>query len=126
MVENIGGQVGLIYEEESLDQITRLSGGHPFLARQLCSLIYKLRDRKPGQIVADDLTPAVHQFIYDDETVTRLDAGIWQEAGNKALWGAEAAMINQEIILEIASASKPVSIKELLSTSDAVLRQAAL
>ncbi len=65
MVRNIGRQIGLVYSEASLTAIASLSGGHPFLARQLCSLLYRRRNRQAGQIEASEIPAAVHQFIYD-------------------------------------------------------------
>jgi photosystem II stability/assembly factor-like uncharacterized protein len=126
MVRNIGRQVGLVYSDESLEAIAALSGGHPFLARQLCSLLYKQRGRQPGQIEAADVPAAVEHFIYDEQTVTHLDAGIWQDAGNPALWGEDQAQINQALLLELARADSPVPQDGLLDRPDADLRRTAL
>ena len=126
MVRNIGRQVGLVYSDESLDAIAALSGGHPFLARQLCSLLYKQRGRQPGQIDAAAIPAAVEHFIYDEQTVTHLDAGIWQDAGNPALWGEEQAKINQAILLELARADGSALRDRLLDSPDADLRRTAL
>jgi len=126
MTRNIGRQVNLIYSDQSLDAVAVLSGGHPFLARQLCSVLYRQRDRQPGQIEADAISPAVEHFIYDDQTVTHLDAGIWQDAGNPALWREAQAQVNQVLLLELARADDPVPQDDLLDNSDADLRRTAL
>ena len=126
MVRNIGRQVGLVYEDESVARIAEYSGGHPFLARQFCSLLYKQRDRQPGEIKADAIAAAIEHFIYDEQTVTHLDAGIWQDAGNQTLWGAEQAPVNQAILLDIARANEPLSKETLLDTSEADSRRTAL
>jgi hypothetical protein len=126
MVRNIGRQVGLVYSDESLEAIAALSGGHPFLARQLCSVLYRQRYRQPGQIEIGAIRPAVERFIYDDQTVAHLDDGIWQEAGNPALWGEVQAEVNQALLLELARADDPVSQSDLLSAPDADLRRTAL
>jgi len=39
MICDIGAQMGLIYTEESLSRIYYETGGHPYVTRQLCSLI---------------------------------------------------------------------------------------
>jgi len=41
MINAIGAQMGLIYTEESLSRIYYETGGHPYVTRQLCSLITK-------------------------------------------------------------------------------------
>ncbi|MGQ4810263.1 hypothetical protein NKDENANG_03716 [Candidatus Entotheonellaceae bacterium PAL068K] len=46
MVRNIGRQMGLVYDEEAVDFIVEVSGGHPFLTQQWCSTTYP--DRGPG------------------------------------------------------------------------------
>jgi hypothetical protein len=126
MVRNIGQQIGLVYSEESLQDISGLSGGHPFLARQLCSVLYKRHGRQAGLIETDEIFPGVRQFIYDDLTVTHLDAGIWQDAGNTALWGVANARVNQSLLLDLARADGPVPQDDILSGPDADARQTAL
>jgi hypothetical protein len=126
MVRNIGRQIGLVYEDESVETIADLSGGHPFLARQFCSLLYKQRSYQPGEITADAIPAAVRDFIDDEQTVTHLDAGIWQDAGNAALWGEAQARINQAITLDLARADEPLSEESLLDAPDADARRTAL
>lgn len=126
MVRNIGQQVGLVYEPESLQSINLLSGGHPFLARQLCSVLFGNRDYQPGRIEQADIPASVHQFIYDDITVTHLDAGIWQDVGNASLWGSDNARVNQEILLELARAGNPVKMLDITSGPNSDARQATL
>jgi hypothetical protein len=127
MIRNIGLQIGLVYSEESLAAISALSGGHPFLARQLCSLLYKQRGRQAGQIEITEIPAGVHQFIYDDMTVSYLDAGIWQDAGNPILWDGDKtkAEANQALLLDLATADNPVPKTDLLAGRDPS-RQTAL
>lgn len=127
MIRNIGSQVGLFYDDEKvLEAIIDLSGGHPFLARQFCSTLFALRDRKPGQVTMDEIKPAVHHFIYNDKTVHHLDAGIWQDAGNEHLWGGqEQAQENQTILTEIARENGRVPKAKILEQNRA-LRQELL
>ena len=126
MIRNIGRQVGLVYNDSAVESIANLSGGHPFLARQFCSLLYKKRDRQPGEITADAIHAVIEHFIYDAQTVTHLDAGIWQDAGNVALWGEAQAKVNQAILLELARAEEPMTTEELLATANADARRTAL
>lgn len=41
MISGIGAQMGVFYTEESLSRIYYETGGHPYMTRQLCSLITK-------------------------------------------------------------------------------------
>lgn len=126
MIRNIGLQVGLVYSEESLAEIADLSGGHPFLARQFCSLLFYRRDYRAGQVEATEIPQAVQQFIYDNATLTHLDHGLWQEAGNPTLWGEPGAQTNQIILLDIAGAETPPARSDLLHGPNADARRAAL
>ena len=127
MVRSIGAQIGLVYSEESLQMISELSGGHPFLARQLCSLLYKRRDRrdknKPIEVL--EVVNTAQRFIYDDSTVSRL-VRIWQDAGNEELWGAASAKANQSILLSLARVGDLVPSDDLLNHPDTDAHRAAL
>ena len=127
MVRNIGKQVGLEYDEESLKAISELSGGHPFLARQLCSLLYNKRNFKDGLITFSEIPPCTEDFIYsDDKYVPHLDAGIWRDAGNPTLWGEVGGRINQILLLELARAREPIPRNRLQGGPDSDARRAAL
>lgn len=125
MVLNIGQQIGLVYTDAALVTISELSGGHPFLARQLCSTLYKLRGRQVGQVEESEIPLAAERFIYDDATAQHLDEGIWQDVGNEKLWGVENAKLNQTILLELARAGEPQSI-EIILNGGTDTRQSAL
>jgi tetratricopeptide (TPR) repeat protein len=114
MASNIGRQVELKYELESLQAISELSGGHPFLARQLCGVLYERRDCKGGVVRFPEIAPCVDYFILNEETVTHVDAGIWRDAGNEALWSEAGGRINQSLLLDLARAGESLPREELL------------
>jgi hypothetical protein len=126
MVRNIGRQVGLVYGDQSIELVIQMSGGHPFLARQLCSLLYRQRDQRPGEVGPDEISLAVDHFIYDMQTVRYLEEGIWKDAGNISLWGEKQAKVNQEILLELARADEPLTKDALLEATGADIRRASL
>lgn len=126
MMRNIGGQVGLTYDDASVELISDYSGGHPFLARQFCSLIYKQREYQPGEIKQDIIPTIVKNFIQDNRTVAHLDEGIWQTAGAVELWGKEQAQVNQHILLDLARADEPLPEGIVLEGPSADERQTAL
>ena len=128
MIRSIGAQIGLAYSDDSLQLISELSGGHPFLARQLCSLLYKRRQYdKRQRIEVPEVAHTAQRFIYDDSTASRL-VRIWQDAGNNELWGAASAEANHSLLLDLARAGHPVPEHDLLNhpDADADARQVAL
>ena len=125
MVSNIGAQLRLEYSNESLELISKLSGGHPLLARQLCSLLYQTHSDKEQPIGVSEVDQTVQRFIYDESTEIRL-VRLWQEAGNEKLWGAAKAKVNQSVLLDLASAGAPMAYNELLDAPDASARRVAL
>ncbi|MGB0383453.1 MAG: CHAT domain-containing protein [Ardenticatenaceae bacterium] len=125
MVSSIGAQIRLQYSQESLQLISKLSGGHPFLARQLCSLLYKTHGDKNNAIRVSDVDNTVKRFIDDESTEIRL-ARIWQEAGNEKVWGAAKAEINQSVLLDLARADGSVAYDDLLDGPKRKARRTAL
>lgn len=127
MVRNIGAQIGLVYSEKSLAAIYELSGGHPFLARQLCSLLYSRRKRQAGRIEESEIPATVQRFINDPATGDKLlDQGIWQDAGNAALWDVEGAQANHSLLKDLARADGPMPRDQLIEHQDAKTRRTAL
>ncbi len=126
MMRNLGRQVGLVYAEASLREILTLSGGHPFLARQLGSLLLRMRDYNPGEVQLDEVRQAAERFIYDGETAYHLEQNLWRDAGNPTLWGEKQARINHLLLLELARAEQPLSKAHLLDGPQADLRREAL
>jgi hypothetical protein len=103
MVTNIGQQIGMTYEDEALDIIYQESGGHPMLARQLCSLLWNhLRQAHPGQreitVTAQATRQMVVAFIDDNYRSSNL-AAIWESRLNEA----ELA-----VVLRLAGSSEPL------------------
>jgi len=103
MIRNIGRQVGLVYPDESVEIIAKASGGHPFLARQLCSLVYRERNRQPGIVPVDSVRKAVERFIFDPEyNVLLNEKGLWGELCDERLWGEEISIANREVLSALA------------------------
>jgi hypothetical protein len=92
MIRNIGSQMDLKYNDEAVALIADLSGRHPFVARQFCSLIVddlsqdtdrNDRNETIGSNGSEEITLAKVQsiaelFIRDDSTSSLLDErGLW-------------------------------------------------
>ena len=79
MIVSIGGQMGVSYEDEALDLLVEVGGGHPFLTRQLCS--QAIRDlRRPGTVDMARATRSVEDYLrlarnYFAESLWGIDSG---------------------------------------------------
>src|SRR6185436_12562894 len=67
MVRNIGQQVQCTFGENVAEIIAEASGGHPALARQLCSFAYRQRNRQPGEITLEELQAAAEEFLFNPQ-----------------------------------------------------------
>lgn len=127
MVRNIGRQVEISFSDNAANYIAEESGGHPSLARQLCSLVYRDCGRQPGEISYGQVQEAVNDFIFDPEYNSFLNEnGLWGETTNQNLWGIEAADINQKILLNLAEKSRHIHRSMLLKDLNPALARSCL
>jgi tetratricopeptide (TPR) repeat protein len=75
MITRIGEQLGLTYTTESQTRIYEETGGHPFITRQLCSLILGKVSHRPCQIQVDQVEEAASYYL---ENRTDYLESIWQ------------------------------------------------
>jgi photosystem II stability/assembly factor-like uncharacterized protein len=85
MITSIGGQMGLRYDEEAVAYLAQVGGGHPYLTRQLCSLLYEhLQANQPAnaplsqQITLEMAEQAVARYLRNP--LNYLDASLWQSS----------------------------------------------
>ncbi len=104
MVRNIGRQMGLAYPDEAMALVAETSGGHPFLARQLCSAAFQTHLRETGsEISLDELQTAANKFIRNPATSILLnERGIWGEVTNPDLWLAAQIVENGNVLRLLA------------------------
>ncbi|HEV7398437.1 MAG TPA: FHA domain-containing protein [Pyrinomonadaceae bacterium] len=127
MIRNIGQQVELTYSDTAEDFIAQASGGHPFLARQLCSLAYAEQKQRPGEMRLEYLQEAAERFLFDPQYAVYLNhRGLWSESTNVELWGEAQSQINQAILGVLASADGPVPESALIDEPDSYGKRAAL
>jgi tetratricopeptide (TPR) repeat protein/LysM repeat protein len=127
MTRNIGRQVELAYADDAANLVAQASGGHPFLARQLCSLAYKQRGQQPGETSGESIQKAIERFLFDPQYTTFLsDTGLWGEISNVKLWGDQAAQANQAILLALARSSEPLPQSVMTDGPDSDSLRAAL
>jgi hypothetical protein len=117
MVRNIGQQMGLAYTDDALGYIADLSGGHPFLARQLCSLAVSDLGEDPGGALAfENLNTAAERFVRDPKTASLLnERGMWGEVTNPKLW-PQPQIIENQIILTSLSDTEDLPEEHLLQS----------
>lgn len=104
MVRNIGRQMGLAYPDEAMALVAETSGGHPFLARQLCSAVFQTHIRESGsEISLDELQTAANEFIRNPATSILLDVrGLWGEVTNPDLWPPAQVTENSNLLRLLA------------------------
>ncbi|MCC6190317.1 MAG: tetratricopeptide repeat protein [Anaerolineales bacterium] len=100
MVRNIGRQMDLDYTDEAASFVAEVSGGHPFLARQLCSsAIEALGTSGVSRIELSHLVQAAERFIRQPGTADLLNEnGLWGEVTDPALWPMLQVIENRAIL----------------------------
>ncbi len=118
MIRSLGQQINLTYEENALQYILDMSGSHPFVARQICSLAYKKR-RDMGPISAEIVGEVVQEFIRNPSTASYFDErGLWGELNKPNIWGEEIGKANHELLCTLARSTEALSQEELCATSN--------
>lgn len=105
MIKNIGQQMGLRFQEQAAEFVADISGGHPFFARQLCSLAIQSSQtiRASGVIQIDCLKKAVQDFIQNPDYASNLDIqGLWGELTNVKIWSEIEIPIHENILETLA------------------------
>ena len=69
MIIKLGQGMGVSYTPESLEQIYRNAGGHPFIARQLCSAVIRRFDTRPLLVDNAAVEQGIHEYIFSEATV---------------------------------------------------------
>ena len=127
IIRNIGTQVKLSYSEEAVGYIAQMSGGHPYLARQLCSLAYGQRRQRMGELTRSAMQQAVERFLFDPKYASSINAsGLWGEVTNVKLWGEQAARANQDVLFTLAQSTDPIAESVITNGSDQVALRSAL
>jgi tetratricopeptide (TPR) repeat protein len=127
MIRNIGRQVELSYADDAEICVARASGGHPFLARQLCSLAYKQRNQQPGEISLRPIEKAVDRFLSDPVYAALVnDTGLWGEVSSVGLWGEQASRANQAVLLALARSPEPLTESAITNGLDSASPRSAL
>jgi hypothetical protein len=127
MVRNIGRQVVISYGDDAALQIARASGGHPYLARQLCSLIYGQRRRRPGEVTLPEVEDAVETFLFDARYAAAInETGLWGELTRGPLWNEKASLANEAVLRVLSRADGPVTEQALGAESEPAAGRAAL
>jgi len=102
MIRNIGRQMDLTYSEEAVAFVANVSGGHPFLARQLCSLALRQLGRS-GDVPLPHLQETARRFIREPGTSELVNEnGLWGEVSNPNLWPQPQVVENQAILKSLA------------------------
>lgn len=106
MIRNIGRQIDLEleYTDEAAKFVADASGGHPFLARQLCSATLKtMEGAGTSKIELNHLLEAAKRFIREPGTADLLNEnGLWGEVTDPVLWPQPQVIENRNILTGLA------------------------
>ena len=104
MVKEIGLWRNLKYDNASLDEIYKMSGGHPFVARLLCSCIVRNLDGK-NEVDLEDVQKGIDYFLTER-------TGTYQAYFDGEIW--DRASEAEQHILEKLAESSVLSGQELM------------
>jgi hypothetical protein len=68
MIIKLGRGMGMLYAAKSLTLVYEKSGGHPFIARQLCSRIATMYKDRPLHVQPSHVGAAADDFVRDDSS----------------------------------------------------------
>ncbi len=94
MLRDIGRLMGRIFDTESLDAIHQASGGHPFVSRQIASLLHQKIDREPDGLIdwARAKRYVERSFRYSGTIKDYFDTSIWQDLEKRGFHAAMAIL----------------------------------
>ena len=69
MIQELGARMGVSYNQESLKEIYSLTGGHPFIARRLCSRICANRPERPLGVDKKTVSENITDFMRQDSSL---------------------------------------------------------
>lgn len=84
MVKGIGAHMGVDYEPDALERLYFESGGHPFIARQMCSLAVTETSSRPYTFRLDDILSAAKEYLHNPKTVIYVEQELWGSVHNQA------------------------------------------
>lgn len=130
MIRSLGQQVKLEYSQEAINLIYEVSGGHPFIARQLCSLAFKQMKKEgklDGQVVPELLREIIGSFIYNPDTASHLNHdGLWGVLTQPAIWGKQEAQLQGDLLRFLAAEDGPHPISKFIQDKNSAARRAAV
>lgn len=106
MVTGIGAPMGVDYEPDALERLYLESGGHPFIARQMCSLAVAEASSRPYTFRLDDVSSAAKEYLHNPSTANYVERELWGSIHNQA---------EAEVLMELAK-RQPQTETELIPT----------
>jgi tetratricopeptide (TPR) repeat protein len=71
MITALGRGMGLLFTADTCDAINRATGCHPFVVRQLCSLIFRTYSTRPLSVTADHVSGVSAIFALQEDSTFR-------------------------------------------------------
>jgi predicted ATPase/TolA-binding protein len=106
MIRNIGVQMGLEVDDAAARAAVRITGGHPYWARKLCSIAYHAMN-SASRITLQDIDDGALHFVNDPGTNHLLDSrGLWGEVTDENMWSESQINANSTILCALAEADR--------------------
>lgn len=114
MIESLGSQMGVRYEAEPLQLLTRAGGGQPFVTRQMCGLAVEDRLGKGViTITTDQAHVVIEEFVFKDPYLAEM-------------WRTRLDDVQREMLRTLARAAEPIPRTQLLPAAQRQETLAAL
>jgi hypothetical protein len=126
MIENIGAQFMLFYDQDCLQKIFEWSGGHPFLARRLASQLYQAHVGKMAVINEKDLNKRIIDNFFEDEFIRDYLKAMWDDIQRHELWFSYNPEYNRQLLTELAKSVEPISEDKLIEKDASHERRKAM
>ncbi len=93
LIDGIGSLMGLQFEEDVMKSIHKASGGHPYISRQLASLVSKTGNEDPGPIQLSAASRYLDDpFIYSGLLKNYFDENVWGDLMKRKFDSAMAVL----------------------------------
>jgi hypothetical protein len=114
MIESLGSQMGVRYESEALQLLTRAGGGQPFVTRQMCGLAVEDRLGKGViTVTTDQAYVVIEEFVFKDPYLAEM-------------WRTRLDDVQREMLRTLARAAEPIPRTQLLPAAQRQETLAAL
>jgi tetratricopeptide (TPR) repeat protein/cold shock CspA family protein len=115
MLSELGRGMGVRFDDQALDRIHTLTGGHPYIARDYCSFLSRRHPERPLHITEKIVDDAIEEYVVKEapETFSEMYGRVEEDYGE--FGRAEAALL-----LACARSEKPLTLADAVAVQGRV------